>query len=451
MKKSVKRILMSALAVGAGISLTACGGSKNTDDNVNSGKPVQVWTLSKDLKTFADRYMEKFPDKKIEVTVIAPADYPTKVSTALRGKSTTPDIIVGEPQMLQGFMKAGYFADLSQDPYKADQYKDKMIDYVYKAGTDSAGKVRALSYQVTPGGIIYRRDIAKKVYGDDSPEFMAKKFDSLDSMMKTANEMKAAGYRIFSDTGNLRWFTNTGKDPKPWVVNNELQMTEGKMKYFDTSVELYKQQLTAFASEWSPAWYASMKGAIPSTEDGAAAFNKAEGKEAVAGATTEVFSYALPTWGSLILRDNAGDKAGQYGITTGMTPYFAGGTFVGISTYSQNKNAAWDFMKFVTVEEDTLKWWSETSNGDIVSSKAVLAANKDVENKMFGGQKTYKFWAEQAEKVNYSLVSEYDDQIGKFFGQAINAVQTGEKTKEQALADFYKNVKSAYPTIKTPQ
>lgn len=450
MKVTAKKIVMSALAVGLGFSLTACGGAKSGDDNANAGKPIQVWTLSKDLKTFADKFMEKNKDKKIEVTVIAPADYPTKVSTALRAKSTTPDIIVGEPQMLPGFMKGGYFEDLSKEPYNAGQYKDKVVDYVYKAGTDSEGKVRALSYQVTPGGIIYRRDIAKKLYGDDSPEFMAKKFENMSAMLKTAEEMKTAGYRIFSDTGNLRWFTNAGSDPKPWVQNDTLQMTQGKMEYFDTSVKLYKDELTAFANEWTPAWYASMGKPIPATADGAASFNKTEGKEAATGATTEVFSYALPTWGSLILRDNAKDNAGKFGITTGMSPYFAGGTFVGINSYSKNKNAAWDFLKFVTVDEESLKWWSQESNGDIVSSKAVLEANKNVANEMFGGQKTYQFWSEQAKKVDYSLVTEYDDQIGKFFGQAINAVQTGEKTKDQALADFYKNVKSAYPKIKTP-
>lgn len=450
--KSAKKIVLSALAAGLGLSLVGCGSKSGSgNDNANAGKPIQVWTLSKDLKTFADKYMEKFKDKKVEVTVIAPADYPTKVSTALRGKSSTPDIIVGEPQMLPGFMKAGYFEDLSKEPYNGGQYKDKVVDYVYKAGTDSDGKLRALSYQVTPGGIIYRRDIAKKVFGDDSPEFMAKKYADMDSMMQTAKDLKGAGYRIFSDTGNLRWFTNVGSDPKPWVVNNELQVTEGKQKYFDTSVQLYKEQLTAFASEWSPAWFASMAKPIPSTQDGTKSFDDSKGEGAVAGETTEVFSYALPTWGSLILRDNAGANAGKFGITTGMTPYFAGGTFVGINAYSQNKNAAWDFLKFTTVDEDTLKWWSETSNGDVVSSKAVLAANKDVENKMFGGQKTYQFWAKEADKINYSLVTEYDDQIGKFYGQAINAVQKGEKTKEQAMADFYKNVKSAYPKLKVQE
>lgn len=455
MNRNFKKMMTSMVAGGLALSLAACGTSGTSSDtgsdtnNAGSGETLQVWTLSEDLKTYADYYMEKNPDKKVEVTIISPADYPTKVSTALRGKSSTPDIIVGEPQMLDGFMKAGYFEDLSQAPYNAEDYRDQLVDYVFEAGSDDEGIVRALSYQVTPGGILYRRDIAQAVYGDDSPEFMATKFADMDAMLQTANEMKAAGYKVFSDTGNLRWFTNVGDDPQPWVVDNKLQMTDGKMQYFDTAVKLYQEDLTAFAGEWSAAWYASMAGPIPATADAVEDFNGEEGAS-VAGPTTEVFSYALPTWGSLILRDNAGDNAGKFGITTGMSPYFAGGTFVGINTYSKNKDAAWDFMKFVTLDEETATWWSEVSNGDIVSNKAVLEANKDLENEMFGGQKTYQFWLDQAQSIDISLITEYDDQIGAFFGQAINAVQLGEKTKEAALAEFYQNVKSVYPKLELP-
>lgn len=445
MNFNFRKVLTSAVAGTLALSLAACGSGSATDGG--SGETLQVWTLSEDLKTFADYYMDQNPDKKVEVTIISPADYPTKVSTALRGKSAIPDIIVGEPQMLGDFMKAGYFEDLSQAPYNAGDYRDSVVDYVYEAGTDADGIVRALSYQVTPGGIIYRRDIAEAVYGDDSPEFMAEKFADMDALINTANEMKAAGYKVFSDTGNLRWFTNVGDDPQPWVVDNKLQMTEGKLAYFDAAVQLYQNDLTAFAGEWSAAWYASMAGPIPATADAVADYDAEKG---ATGTTTEVFSYALPTWGSLILRDNAGDNAGKFGITTGMSSYFAGGTFVGINSYSKNKDAAWDFVKFVTLNDDTLSWWSDVSNGDIVSSKAVLEANKDLENPMFGGQKTYQFWLDQAQDIDYSLVTEYDDQIGDYFGQAINAVQMGEKTKDQALSDFYKNIKSIYPKLELP-
>ncbi len=73
-----------------------------------------------------------------------------------------------------------------------------------------------------------------------------------------------------------------------------------------------------------------------------------------------------------------------------------------------------------------------------------------MENEAFGGQKTYDFWLAESKKIDYSLVTKYDDQIGKFFGQAIESVQKGQMSKEDALKDFYKNVKTVYPEIEVP-
>ena len=442
-----KKLLSLLLAGILTLSTVGCGSTsnnKNSDSEKGNSDKIIVWSLSDDLKEFASYYEEKNEGKEVEVVVIAPADYPTKLTTALRGKASTPDVIVGEPQMLPDFFKAGFFEDLTKSPYNVGEYEDKIVDYVYDAGKDENGVVRALTYQVTPGGITYRRDIAMEMWGDDSPEFVGEKFKDVNTIIETAKELKVAGYRIFSDTGSLRHFTY-GNDPQPWVKEGKLMMTEGRLNYFDAAVQLYQDNLVAFAPEWSSAWYSSMGNTIPLNADWT------DVSEIEAGAeTTEVFSYALPTWGSLIVRDNAGDNFGKFGITTGPNSYFQGGTFIGISSYSKNKEAAWDFVKFCTLDEEVSQWWIEKSEGDVVSLVSVLEANKDLENEAFGGQKTYEFWLEQAQNIDYSLVTGYDTQIGDYFGQAIESVQRGEKTKEEALKEFYKNVKTIYPELEVP-
>ncbi|TGY42308.1 extracellular solute-binding protein [Clostridium sartagoforme] len=438
-----KKLLSLALVSVMTTSLIACGKSEEKSGESNS--KIVVWSLADDLKTFAEYYEEKNPGKEVEVTVIAPADYATKLTTALRGKANVPDIIVGEPQMLPNFFEAGFFEDLTQDPYNADEYKDKLVDYVYKAGSDEDGVLRALTYQTTPGGITYRRDIAKEVWGNDDPDFIAEKFKDVATIVETGRELKTKGYRVFTDTGSLRWFVY-GNDAEPWVKDNKLMMTDSRLEYLDAAVTLYQDKLTAFAPEWSAAWYASMNGGIPVDAQWQELDEVDKNAE-----QTEVFSYALPTWGTLILRDNAKDTAGKFGVTTGPNSYFSGGTFIGISSYSQNKEAAWDFLKFCTLDEEVAQWWIEKSNGDVVALKSVLEANKDYENPALGGQKSYDFWLEEAEKVDYSLKTKYDDQIDKFFGQAIESVQKGEKTKEAGLKEFYNNVKTVYPEIEVPK
>ncbi len=440
------------------LSLAACGktgkkadapaGTKGETDTKNndSGGPKKlegklvIWTLAEDLKTFADKFMEENSGVKIETVVIAPADYPTKLTAALRGKAKEPDIIVGEPQMLPDSFDAGFFEDLSQEPYNAEQYKDSIVDYIYDAGKDSSGTVRALSYQVTPGGVYYRRDIAQKIWGNDDPAFISEKFKDYNTITVTAKEIKDAGYRIFGDTGNLRWFANGGG---AWVQDNKLVLSQSRLDYMDAAVKLYQDKLVAFSPEWSAAWYASMSGTIPTNAEWAAA----EDLEGLGGDKTEVFAYALPSWGSLIIRDNAGDNAGSFGVASGPCSFFGGGTFVGISSYSQRKDLAWEFVKFTTLNEETSKWWTDISKGDIVSMKSVLESVKDVENETYGNQKTYEYFLNEAQNINYSLITRFDTQIENYWGAAITAVQTGEKTKEQAIDEFYTNVQSIYPEL----
>lgn len=457
-----KKLTALALAGTMALSLAACGSSAapaetktdsaaSTDaadstetaatddaaatDAAGSNEKIVVWTLAADLEQMAARYTEE-TGNEVEVVVIAPADYPTKLTSSLGAKSSEADVIVGEPQMLPNFFEAGFFDDLSQ--YNVDDYKDMIVDYIYEAGKDDQGIQRALSYQVTPGSMIYRRDLAKEIYGNDDPEFMAEKFKDFDTILATAKEIKDAGYRLFSDSGNLRWYVNTDE---PWVKDGVLNLSQSALDYMDAAVTLYQDDLVAFAPEWSAAWYASMAGELP-LDAGWSDLAEIENAE-----MTQVFAYSLPSWGALIVRDNAGDNKGNFGICKGPSSYFGGGTFIGISQYSEKKQAAWDFVKYCTLNDDTAQWWLDNSDGDVVSNKNVLEANKDYTNASFGDQKTYEFYMGEAQNIDYSVKTKYDDQVGGFWGASIEAVQKGEMTKEEAIDDFYMQVETTFPEI----
>lgn len=438
--KKVTALALAGTMLLSAFAMTGCGGEQRGAGSDQEGsRKLVIWTLSEDLKAFATHYAESHKDVEFETVIIPPADYPTKLQAALRGKSATPDIIVGEPQMIPDFMTAGYFENLNQEPYNVNEYEGKLVDYVWEAGKNDDGDVCALSYQATPGGIYYRRDIAQAVWGTDDSDEISKKFADYDTIVETAKEVREKGYRIFSDTGALRWFANN----EAWVKNDTLVLSEDKLAYMDTAVKMYQDKLIAFAPEWSAAWFASMAGEIPLNAEWQALDEIDADSE-----KTEVFAYALPSWGALTIRDNAGDMAGEFGVCAGPTSYFGGGTFVGISAYSKNKDLAWDFVKFVTLNEETSQWWAEESKGDIVSMKSVLEEYKDKENETYGNQKTYQYFYDEAKKIDINLVTRYDDQLKTFWGAAIESVQKGEKTKEQAIEGFYDKVHSVYPDLK---
>ncbi|MGL5377991.1 MAG: ABC transporter substrate-binding protein [Cetobacterium sp.] len=435
---NLKRIITNLAVAAMTLAIVGCGSKEksNTASVDDGNKKIIVWTFNEDLKYMAEKYKEKYKDREVEVVIIEAGDYAVKANSALRAKSAIPDIIVGEADWIIPFYEAGYLEDLTQEPYKADQYKDKIIDYVYEVGLDKDKILRALAYQTTPGGIYYRRDLAKKIWGNDDSKFVGEKFASLSKIKETATELNQHGIKIFPDTGSLRYFS-MGENITPWVINNDATLSQNRIDYFDVTKQIYDNKEIAFASEWSPGWYAGMNGSIP--------YN-AGGKEE----KVDVFGYTLPTWGMIFFRNSGKDMSGNWGITTGPNPYVWGGTFIGINKNSKNKNSAWEFLKFSTLDEETLTWWAE-SRGDVVAYLPVLEKMKDQANEYLGGQKIYEFWAEQAQKVDYSKVTKYDREIEKYFLQAVGAYQEGKMSKEQALKEFYRNVKTIYPELSVPE
>ena len=95
-------------------------------------------------------------------------------------------------------------------------------------------------------------------------------------------------------------------------------------------------------------------------------------------------------------------------------------TVVPISVFPPSptaKDTAWEFVKFCTLNEDTADWWIDFSQGDTVSLKSALEKHKDDENAIYGGEKLYQFWLEQAKEIDTSKVTRYDQAIGDAWGQ----------------------------------
>ncbi len=445
----MKRLVAMVLAGIMTLSLAACGGSSDSSDSSSSDSDkLVIWTLSSDLELFGEKYAED-TGVEVEVVIIDPGDYLTKVQTALSSGTSEVDIIVAEPQMLDTMYEANYFVDLTE--YGVEEHEGEIVDYVWEVGQDDDGIQRALSYQITPAGFYYRRDIALEVFGTDDPDEISALFADYDTIVETAYILDEAGYKIFASDAETNYFTGD----TAWVIDGVLNVSDARYEYMDLCVELYQSDLTAYATQWSAPWYQAMNGEVPiltsETQWGTDDMNiwdEESFSEATEDyATTEVFAFGLPSWGTIILRDNATDTSGLWGVCSGPCSGFGGGTYIGISALSENKDLAWDFIEYVTLTEETSEWWIEESEGDVVSLLSVLEAHAEDENETYGGQQLYSFWLEQAEEIDYSVVTKYDTVIGDAWGEAISSIKTGEMEYDEAIEYFYATVESTYPDI----
>ncbi|TDL31106.1 extracellular solute-binding protein [Jeotgalibacillus sp. S-D1] len=442
MKKVLSLSLVSLLGFGV---LAGCNG-EGSDGGGSDKDTLTIWSFTDELEEPIEVFKERH-GVEVELTIIPIEDYPTRLRPVLQSGQGAPDVFTGELAFIKDWVEQDYWEDLSQEPYNADELEGDYIDYVFDMGKDSEGSVKALSWQTTPGGIFYRRSIAEKVLGTDDPEEIGERFSTMDGLFEVGEELKDAGYRLFPDEGAVRWFSQ-GQNPQPWVnENNELVVTEERLSHFDYAKELRDKDLTAFAPEWSPAWFASMDGKINYNAGWDELEEDAEGEKEV-----EVFSYALPTWGlHSVLKTNVEETAGDWAVTNGPNPYFWGGTWLGIYSGSDKKELAWDFVKMMTHDEEFLKDWA-LETGDVLSYLPVTEQIKDeFQDEFLGGQNNYKFFLEEAQKIDANTVTRYDQQIDTLFGNSVGEYVEGVRTKEEAIEEFYNLVRNAYPDIKVPK
>ena len=261
----MKKVLsvISALAILA--SFTACGdntndqkddGSSKTttapkddadvtteakDDSKGDGKKqkINVWSFTKEVPGMVTKFCELNPDfaakYEIETTVIPTTnnEYTPALDKALMaGGKDAPDLYCAEAAFVlkytQGEMSnyATPYKDLGLD-VDSKIAEAKIADYAVKIGTNPSGDVVGLGFQATGGAYIYRRSIAKDVFGSDEQSVVEDKIgagsNSWDKFLEAAKELKAKNYAILSGDGDL-WHAVENSSDKGWIVDDKLHL-----------------------------------------------------------------------------------------------------------------------------------------------------------------------------------------------------------------------------------
>lgn len=419
MKKS--RIILSAIAAAAMIASVSSCGAKEEE------KKLVIWSFTDELQSMVDNYYKKdHPDIEIEYSLTPTDQFPNKLDPVLASGNGAPDVFALEDAFVRKYIEQGddLLLDLT-DTY--NEIKDKMIAYPAEVGTYN-GKVYGLSWQAAPGAMFYRRSLAKKYLGTDEPAEVQKyltdwaKFNETAELLKTKSNGKCV---IVSTTGDLfKPFQGARKDP--WVVKGKLVVDPAMEDYMDACKLLKDKGYEGRQGQWAEGWFAGMKGELKDEK----------------GNAIEVFSYFLPTWGlHYVLKPNAPATSGDWAMIPGPAAYRWGGTWVAAYKGTKVPGRAKDFIKYVATDDSFLERWAKDT-GDLVSNNNVVNKIKDTYSEPFlGGQNHYAEFAAMANNVDGKLTQGTDQAIEAIFNDAVSSYVNGEKSKEQAIADFKEQVK----------
>ena len=381
---------------------------------------INLWSYTNEVPDMVAKYIELNPDFGNEYTVVCKIiptttdEYQPALEDALiNGGSDAPDIYAVEAGFAMKFTQgefSGYAApyeDLGIDIDAAIEEAD-IAQYTIDVGTNSNGDIVALAYQSTGGAMIYRRSIAKEVFGTDDPEEISEIVGggsgSWDAFWDAAAVCADNGVAMVSGDGDI-WKAVEGSTDS-WIKNGSLNMDSGRFDFFDMSYELTANGWSNGTQDWSEAWYADMAG----------------------NGERPVFCYLGPAWLlNYVLALNCGDTYGDWAVCTPPVGFCWGGTWLLANADTDQPEGVAELLYWITLDctEDGLQYlWANNlfydyGCSDTVASAAVMAMS-DGTSDLLGGQNMFGVYIEANEYATGDNMTEYDTQISSLFRSAVN-------------------------------
>ena len=463
MKKRVVCILMAA-AMAAG-SLAGCGSKSNSggsdggasDGGASTsggeeGKIINIYSWNDEFRERVEAVYPEVKETSSDGTVTTLNDgteihwiinpnqdgvYQQKLDEALMKQADAAaddkvDMFLSETDYVNKYTDAEAdvaipLKDLGIDPDKdlSDQY-----DFTKVTASDTEGVQRGSTWQCCPGLLVYRRDIAKEVFGTDDPDEIAEKVNDWDTIKATAEELKAKGYYTFSSYADtFRLYGNSIEES--WVSPGEttIKVDQQIMKWVDTS------------KEWLDAGYIDKNVKGQFNDD----WNKAM------GSASKVFAFLLPAWGiDFVLEKNWDGEQGAWAVTTPPQEYNWGGSYVHGCMGTDNAEHVKDIILAVTADKDNLLKISKDYLDFTNTTSGMKEAAADDENyasEFLGGQNSFTYFAPVAENIKIAPLCAYDQGCVELIQNAFSDYLQGKVDYDKAKANFETAIIERYPDI----
>ncbi len=438
MKKILVTVLCGLMVVS---TMAGCEGKSSGGSN---DKVINVFAFTDEVPDMVQKYLDEHKDLgyTMNKTIIATTEgaYQPALDEALKaGGKDAPDIYAAEAAFVVKYCQgdaAGYAAT----------YKDLGIDidnklkesgtakYAYEIGTrPSDNAIVGLPYQATGGCFIYNRDVAKDTWGTDDPAEVQKKIGggsgNWDQFWVAADELKAKGYGIISGDGDI-WHAIENSSDKGWVVDGKLHIDPKRAEFMDISKKLVDNDYFNDTTDWQEAWFADM----------------AETGE------KKVLGFFGPAWLiNYTMGDNCGDTKGHWAVCNSPVGFSWGGTWIlaNKDVPESKKQVVADIISWITLDTDENSLQYQWANGlmnengtkDTVASATVMSkSNGEID--FLGGQNMFDYFVPANDKASGKNLTQYDETINAAWRDQVRLYAHGEKSKDQAIADFKQKVKT---------
>jgi len=375
-------------------------------------------------ETVLDAFYEAYPDVTVEFVNYAPDEVANQLALAIQGGVGAPDVALTEHNQIPRLIDLGGLAPITE---QVQPYLDDVVPGVMDLMQEDE-EYYALPWDVGPVVTFYRRDIFEAAGLDSDPE-------AVQEMIATWEDFAATCGTIMSEVGvpcfamnrannygdmwtNILWSTGNG-----WFEDEAVTVNS------DTAIAAMEQlgvfwenDLVSDELEWTDGWYAQLNASLDD-----------ENVEPIATVT-------IGAWmGGFLKNWAAADQAGNWGVVQmpafqdGVRSSNQGGSSYIIPEDSDNQEAAWAFIEFVTSPEAQIAIFEY---GDIFPAltstydNEIFAAGDDY----FAGQAVREVYAAASEALpSANIYGVYYPAMDSATDTALQTFATGNASAQEAL------------------
>lgn len=329
---------------------------------------ISIWTWNVDgTQLFIDNFNEVYPNVKVDAVAVTYDDYVSKVQMSIASGSELPDILQAEMGFREQLYQLDVLENLEAAPYNYD--RSQLLDYVPDI-TSYEGNIVAIEDSINATAMAYKKDLAEQYLGTSDPA-------ELSEMLQTWDDYIELGKQVYEESGG-----------EVYILANWADVTD-YMNNYGTEPYTEDNKVTDFClNDRASLRYETLNTMLENhTFDTTITNTFTTGWDASFAEDHHIF-YSMPTW-SIVdgVERNDPEGAGRWNIIPAVGGSFNnGGTALGITKTSENKDLAWLFLNYTF---NTMEGMEKC-----ITSRNYYVPNKNlIENHDFSQDKS-EYWGD---------------------------------------------------------
>jgi multiple sugar transport system substrate-binding protein len=212
-------------------------------------------------------WKQRHPEVDVLILSREYGDHHTALTTALSTSGLLPDVVAVAADYVARFARGKGLQDLTDEPYRIDRHRSRLVPYAYDQAQARGGGVVAMPADIGPGTLLYRADILARA-GVAEEALTA----SWDSYLQAGARIKAAtGAYLIADVAQIANIViRTGLQPGEGLFfdqESRVLVTSSRfVRAFEVARQARQQKLDARVSPWSNEWVEGFKRGSLATE-----------------------------------------------------------------------------------------------------------------------------------------------------------------------------------------